>query len=65
MSDLEARGEMRHLEPERDNRSDGQRGYSSPSVTVIGTVTDLTLGPKVFNATDGASMFGVPEGFGS
>lgn len=41
----------------------GVAPYTSPRITVLGEVSDLTL--KSFNASDGASFFGVPEGFTS
>ena len=34
--------------------------YTAPRITVLGEVTDMTL--KSFNASDGASFFGIPEG---
>jgi hypothetical protein len=35
--------------------------YEAPRVTVLGTVTEITQ-IKAFNASDGASFFGAPEG---
>jgi len=56
---------MTEPEPGGDKRSQSRMAYVAPSVTIVGSVSGLTLGMKSFNASDGASFFGVPEGFGS
>lgn len=44
-----------------DHRSPTDRRYAAPQVTILGSIDELTL-QKAFNASDGASFFGVPEG---
>jgi hypothetical protein len=38
--------------------------YEAPQLIVLGTVTEITQ-VKAFNASDGASFFGAPEGLTS